>query len=200
MIWSSVTGLHAALNDLPPALLVAALAFDLAGAWTKRESLKAAGFWTLTVAAGGALLAVLSGLRAEAVIEHGSVMHRTIERHETLAITATVLIVGLAGWRVWRRQAMPMREHRAYLASLAITTLGIVWTASVGGRIVFDHAGGIETRVLESAVAERTAGHEHAPGEEHEQQDAEGSATDVGENAGEDDNTHPAGTPPHQHE
>jgi uncharacterized membrane protein len=196
MIWSSVTELHAALNDLPPALLVASLAFDLTGAWTKRESLKAAGFWTLTVAAGGALLAVLSGLRAEAVIEHGSVMHRTIERHETLAIAVTALMVGLAGWRVWRRGAMSLREHRAYLVSLAVTTLGIVWTASVGGRIVFDHAGGIETRVLESAVAERTAGHEHAPGEEHEQP----GATDVGENAGEDDPTHPDGTPPHQHE
>jgi uncharacterized membrane protein len=197
MIWNSVTELHAALNDLPPALLVASLAFDFAGAWTKRESLKAAGFWTLTVAAGGALLAVFSGLRAEGVIEHGSVVHRTIERHETLAIAVTVLMVALAGWRVWRREAMPPREHQVYLATAAIATLGIVWTASVGGRIMFDHAGGIETRVLESAAAERAAGHEHAPGEEHGDEIAESGAASEG---GEEDHEHAPGTPPHQHE
>jgi uncharacterized membrane protein len=198
MIWNSVTELHAALNDLPPALLVASLTFDLAGVWTKRESLKAAGFWTLTVAAGGALLAVLSGLRAEGVIEHGSVVHRTIERHETLAIAVTVLMVALAGWRVWRREAMPRREQQVYLATAAVATLGIVWTASVGGRIMFDHAGGIETRVLEAAATERAAGHEHAPGEEHDDDEsAETSATSEG---GEEDHEHAPGTPPHQHE
>ena len=38
--------LHAALNDLPAALLLVAVLFDLAGALTRRPSLRTAGFWT----------------------------------------------------------------------------------------------------------------------------------------------------------
>jgi uncharacterized membrane protein len=38
---------HAAVNDLPAALLIAAVLFDLVGWATKRESLVWAGIWTL---------------------------------------------------------------------------------------------------------------------------------------------------------
>ncbi len=38
---------HAVLNDLPAALLFVAVLFDLAAAWTKRESLMWAAIWTL---------------------------------------------------------------------------------------------------------------------------------------------------------
>jgi len=38
---------HAVLNDLPAALLLVAVLFDLAAAATKRESLAWAGIWTL---------------------------------------------------------------------------------------------------------------------------------------------------------
>src|SRR6266702_764426 len=41
---------HAALNDLPVALLIAAVFFDLGAALWKRESLKWAGIWTLWAA------------------------------------------------------------------------------------------------------------------------------------------------------
>src|SRR5256885_8798493 len=48
---------HAAVNDLPAALLLVTVLFDL-GAWlTKRESLKAAALWTLwagVIGGGGA--------------------------------------------------------------------------------------------------------------------------------------------------
>ena len=45
--------LHAALNDLPAALLLVAVLFDLAGA-TRRPALRVAGFWTLVVGRGRA--------------------------------------------------------------------------------------------------------------------------------------------------
>ncbi len=38
---------HAALNDFPVALLIAAVFFDFGAAIWKRESLKWAGIWTL---------------------------------------------------------------------------------------------------------------------------------------------------------
>ncbi len=53
---------HAAVNDLPAALLLVTVLFDI-GAWvTKRESLKAAALWTLWAGVIGGWVAVLAGL------------------------------------------------------------------------------------------------------------------------------------------
>ena len=62
---------HAAVNDLPAALLFVTVLFDL-GAWvTKRDSLKSAAVWTLWAGVIGGWVAVLAGLQAEDVVEHG---------------------------------------------------------------------------------------------------------------------------------
>ncbi len=165
-MWQTPAELHAALNDLPVVLLILSVAFDIAGSLTKRESLKAAGFWTLVAGAAGALAALFSGLRAEASIEHGGSVHLVMERHETLAITVTVLFVLLAGWRIWRNGPMESKERQAYIAAVVFSALLIFWTAHVGGTIVYRYAGGLPTDVLEGALEERTVNHKHDPGEE----------------------------------
>lgn len=172
-MWQTVAEFHAAVNDLPAALFIAALGFDIAGFITKKDSLHTAAFWTLMIAASGAVAAVVSGLRAEHIIEHGSVMHRSIVRHRNLAIGFTVLACGLAGWRIARRDRFVRNEMKSFLAASAFGAIALVWTAKVGGSIVFRHAGGIRTSVLESAIAERAAGHAHAPGEGHDEADHE---------------------------
>lgn len=180
MMWNTVAEMHAALNDLPPALLLAAVVFDLAGYITKRESLRAAGFWALMGAAVGSIFALISGLKAEDAIEHGSAMHRFVERHETLAIGFTVLVLGLAAWRIVRGRSFGRREERGYLAASVLGLLAVVWVAKVGGTIMFDHAGGIQTHILESSLQDRQAGHAHE----------EGAAAD---------HEHAPGTPEHEH-
>jgi len=200
-MWDTVAEAHAALNDLPAALLVLSVTFDLAGMLTKRESLRAAGFWTLVAGAVGGGLAVLTGLKAEATIEHGGAVHTIMERHESLAIAVTVLFGLLAAWRLWRRDRLGPAEQPVYL-TVAVLGAGLLfYVGSLGGQIVFRHAGGIPTPVLESAIVERAAGHEHGPGEEHDH----GAATPVdsagaaGQASGAGDHDHPAGTPPHDH-
>ena len=68
--------LHAALNDLPTALLVTAVLFDLLSAITRRTIFRQVGFWTLMVGAVGGAAAVISGLQAEEHIDHGEAVHR----------------------------------------------------------------------------------------------------------------------------
>src|SRR5260370_21940579 len=68
--------LHAAVNDLPAALLFVTVLFDLAGWWTRRDSLKAAALWTLWAGVIGGWVAVVAGLQAEKVIEHGEATHQ----------------------------------------------------------------------------------------------------------------------------
>jgi len=176
MLPDSAVQWHAALNDLPSILFVLAVAFEIAGDVTKRDSLRATGFWMLVVGGAGALLAVVSGLIAEGTIEHGGSVHLVMERHETLAITFTVAFVILAAWRIWRRRGMTGKERPLYLTLAALCALGVIWTAHVGGTIVFGYGGGVPTQVLEGALAERTMPHEHEPGEGQGDEEADSTA------------------------
>src|SRR3989338_6212389 len=112
MLFDTAAEWHAALNDLPPAPLLASVIFDWLGSATKRDSLKAAGFWALVA---GAALAVTSGLLAEGSIEHGETVHRVMERHETWAIAVGVGFAMLAAWRIWRKGVLGPQERPTYL-------------------------------------------------------------------------------------
>ena len=205
--------LHAALNDLPAALLLVAVLFDLAGAVTRRPSLRTAGFWTLVAGAAGAALAVVSGLQAEEHIAHGEAVHRVMETHEKLALITLGVFIVLALWRIVRERRMGSTERAVVLAA-SLGGLGALFaTAVYGGKLVFEHAAGIPTKVLEAEMHERAEGHHHHGGEgeadEHGTDEdaapamsadsaAGGAAatdTDSGQPAG---HTHAPGTPPHK--
>jgi uncharacterized membrane protein len=198
-MWQTAAEWHAALNDLPPALLLASIVFDLVGSATKRDALKAAGFWTLVAGAGGAVLALASGLRAEDTIEHGEAVHRVMERHEAFAITVTVVFGALALWRIWRRGTLPGQERAVYLFAATLGTAMVLWVAHLGGTIVFRHGGGVPTQVMQQALTERTAEHEHEPGEEHDEPAGAPSADTAATQPDSGGHTHAPGTPPHNH-
>lgn len=202
-MWQTPAELHSALNDFPVVLLLASVCFDLLGGATNRDSLKAAGFWTLVGAATGALVAVLTGLRAEKSIEHGGSVHLVMERHQTLAIAATVLLVGLAAWRIWRKGQLPTRERPAYLAVAIVGMLAIAWVAHLGGTMVYRYGGGVPTSVMREALEERAVGHSHAAGEAHDHSDVEPLSLDAAPGDSAEEGTahaHPPGTPEHEHE
>jgi uncharacterized membrane protein len=178
--------LHAALNDLPAALLLAAVLFDLLGAATKRLVFRQVGFWILIVGAIGGVAAVLSGLQAEEHIDHGDAVHRVMETHERLALVTLGIFGVLALWRILREQKMGTAERSLALAA-SLGGLGVLIATSVyGGRLVFNHAAGIPTGVLQDEIQSRRAGHTHAPGEEH---------GDDGHDDGDGDHDHPAAAP-----
>jgi uncharacterized membrane protein len=166
---------HAALNDLPPTLFAASVAFDLLGSWLKRDSLKAAGFWSLMGGVLGTVFAVATGLRAEASIEHSEAVHQIMERHETWAISVSVLFALLAVWRLWRRGALPGPERGIYLLVACAGTLGILYTAHLGGIMVFRHGAGVPTAAMQQELHER-AEHQHNEGGEHDGGHARGAA------------------------
>jgi uncharacterized membrane protein len=196
-MWQSAAELHAALNDLPAALLVGAVLFEILGAALKRDGLRSAGFWMLISGTVGALAAVLSGLRAESTIEHGNATHMLMERHQTLAITTGIVFALLTGWRLLRRKGMGNRERPVFLTVGVLAAALLFYVAHLGGNLVFRYGAGVPTATLQSALSDRGAGHEHAPGEEHDP----GATVDSAGTAGQasEDHSHPAGTPPHQH-
>jgi uncharacterized membrane protein len=182
---------HAAVNDLPAALLFVTVLFDLAGWWTRRESLKAAALWTLWAGVIGGWVAVIAGLRAEDVIEHGEATHELMETHETLAlITMSVFTVILVA-KLVRRARLSSTED----AILRVLSIGgfvmLLWTARIGGKMMFDHAAGITTATMVQEMHERAVGHHHEAGEteHHDEGPSAGSSADSA-------HRHVAGAPP----
>ena len=197
--------LHAALNDLPTALLVTAALFELLGLATRKESFRQVSFWTLIVGALGGVAAVLSGLQAEENISHGDAVHRVMETHELLGFVTLGVFGTLAAWRLWRERRMGTGERAVALAATLVGAGVLIATSVYGGRLVFDHAAGIPTEVLTAETQSRTQGHEHAPGEGHgddgHSHDATGApASDSAASPAGSGHVDPPGTPPHSHE
>jgi len=182
---------HAVLNDLPAALLVVAVLFDFAAAWTKRESLQWAAIWTLWTGVIGGWAAVIAGLIASSRIEHGEAIHEIMEKHENIALMTMGVFTVVLGWRMIRRFQMPTQELAITRMLSVVGLLGLVWTGVLGGQLVFDHAAGIPTQTIQAEIENREAGHQHEPGEEHEH--------DVPADTAKATHTHPPGTPPHTH-
>jgi uncharacterized membrane protein len=137
---------HAAVNDLPAALLVAAVLFDLAAWLRKRESLAWAATWTLWLGVLGGWIAVLAGEQAEAALDHGEAIHELMEQHETWALVAMGLFTVVLLWKLWRRFDIRGGES-VVLRALSILALAItVRVGLIGGRAVDD----ARTRAQES--------------------------------------------------
>jgi uncharacterized membrane protein len=197
--------LHAALNDLPTALLVTAALFELLALATRREAFRQVSFWTLIMGALGGVAAVLSGLQAEENIAHGDEVHRVMETHQLLAFVTLGVFGVLALWRLLRERRMGTGERALALAATLAGAGVVVATAVYGGRLVFDHAAGVPTEVLTAESRARTEGHEHAEGEGHGDDHsyepaAPAAAADTAGAAGAGGHVDPPGTPPHSHE
>jgi len=182
---------HAAVNDLPAALLFVTVLFDW-GAWlTKRESLKAAAVWTLWAGVIGGWVAVLAGLNAEDAIEHGEAIHDLMETHETLALTTMGIFTAVLGWRLFRRARLTGPEEMGLRVLSVAGLVTVVWTGVLGGKLAFEHAAGVPSATMRAELENREAGHHHEPGEaeEHERADSAADST----------HRHAPGTPPHPH-
>jgi uncharacterized membrane protein len=194
--------IHAALNDLPIALLVTAVFFELIAMATGRAVFRQVSFWTLLIGVLGGVAAVVSGLQAEDLIAHGDAVHRVMKTHQTLGFISVGIFALVAVWRIARESRMVGFE-RALVLALSLGGVGAVFaTGLYGGRLVFDHAAGITRRVLEDELAERTKGHQHQ-GEEAmypiEASDSAASAPDSHvDPPGTPAHSHPPGTPPHR--
>ena len=165
MFGYDVARLHAAVNDLAPVLLPMAVLFDLLGAFLKRESLKAAGFWALLFGVVGGGLAIITGLLADEATPHGAQAEAVMSTHETLAYIVVGLFAILAIWRLIRRGVWSEKEQPIALTAGVIGIALVVVQAAFGGKLVFEHGVGIPTPAIESALRDRAAagaeGHEH---------------------------------------
>lgn len=160
--------LHAVLNDFPAALLIVAVGFELTYLLSRKESFRQVAYYTLVVGAIATALAVISGLRAEDAIEHGDAIHDIMETHERFGYITLGVFATLAIWRLLRETKMARAERWAAAVAAVIGLGFVVATGRKGGEMVYDHAAGIPTSVLQAEIMNREAGHSHEGGEAHE--------------------------------
>jgi uncharacterized membrane protein len=142
--------------------------FELAYLLSRKDGFRQVAFNTLVVGAVMTAAAVISGLRAEDAIEHGDAIHDIMETHERFGYITLGVFAALAIWRLLREKKMALAERWA-AAAAGIVGLGfVIATSREGGELVFDHAAGIPTSVLQAEIMNRDAGHSHEGGEEHE--------------------------------
>jgi uncharacterized membrane protein len=153
--------LHAALNDLPAALLFVTVLFEIAAWITKRESLRTVALWTLWAGVIGGWAAVVAGLQAEDAIDHGEAIHELMEPHETLALFTMGVFTVVLAHKLIRRGNLPRLEA---LLSRGVSFAGLLmllWTAWLGGKMVFEHAAGVPTAALAPEIRDRGLGVKH---------------------------------------
>ena len=147
--------LHAALNDFPPVLIVVSVVFDLWGAAKKRNEFFTVGYWCLVAGATMGILAVVSGLLAEDQVEQTISTHQILENHEWLGIGLGALFVGLAAWRIWRKNSFSEAEKQSYTMISLTGALALLWLSHLGGTLVYRHAAGVPSDLLQQEIRER---------------------------------------------
>ena len=194
MVAMDLPRLHAAVNDFPAALLVAAVLFDLAGWLMKRESLVWAGIWSLWAGVIGGWAAVILGLLAESKIDHGEAIHDLMETHQTFGIATMIVFTVILVWKLWRRFQFAGSEDKLLKLVMVAGLVLLVRTGQLGGKLVFEHAAGIPTTLMQTELENREAGHHHEGGDADHDHDAPVAPESL-------PHTHvdPPGTPPHTH-
>ena len=171
---------HALLTAFPVALLTMAVLFEIAAVALRKDGLRRIGFALLLVGTLGAGAAVLAGLQAEKGVAHGGPAHELMEHHEQLAFITLGTFAFASLWRLIRERKMGGGERFVVLLVSLGGLLSLAYTGHHGGQLVFEHAAGIPDSTLATILQARSAGHEHAAGEEHEHPDAPAGAPGMG--------------------
>ncbi len=123
---------HVVLIHFPIALLIAGVAFDLLGQWTKRRALAIAAYYNLFAGAISTLPVLVTGLLAWQFQLEGQKLKGILLLHLVLATLSTVVI-----WLVWwvhfraRRRTVYLPSYRLALELIAAGLIAL--TAHLGG-------------------------------------------------------------------
>jgi uncharacterized membrane protein len=124
---------HVVLIHFPIALFIVAVAFDCVAQRTKNQTLAAAAYFNLLLAAISTVPVVATGLAAWQWALEGQKLKGILLMHLVLGCTSSVLIwaVFLIHWRARRRHLESLPKYRLVIEAFAI--LIVMLTAHLGG-------------------------------------------------------------------
>ena len=124
---------HVALIHFPIAVFVTAVAFDYLAQWTKNQTLAAAAFFNMLLAAVSTVPAVMTGFAAWQWALEGQTLKGILLMHLVLGCLSSV-VIWLAcwiHWRVRRDAAASLPTYRLPFEAVAVLLVGL--TGHLGG-------------------------------------------------------------------
>jgi uncharacterized membrane protein len=130
-----VQNVHPLFVHFPIALLLAAVALEVAWWLARRDWLRNSATVSLVLGTLGAIAAVITGLIASEAVKPADAAYSIVEAHESVAISVLCLAVVLTIRRLLNWDCR--LSWLFLLAMLAMAGL-VAWTGYLGGRLVFE--------------------------------------------------------------
>ena len=136
--------LHPAIVHFPIALLITAGIAWIAAIWQKAPKFREFGFWLHTLGLLGVGAAIVSGNLAIplALTEEGQ---KTLDYHQTLGYVIAWVFSMLWIWIFMRLSLMGKGETMAFTGVYWVCLSFVIWTAWLGGELVYQHGAGVST-------------------------------------------------------
>lgn len=157
---ASMANVHPLVVHFPIAFFTAFVLIDLSGSLLDRQNWRQAAGWFLYLGALMAAVTVAAGLAAAASVPHGDNVHAIMEQHEQLGVSVLVLSWVLAAWRLLARGAIKGGANVLYLILAVILEVLVVFTADLGGLMVYRYGVAVETG--DASRLEYFEQHQHA--------------------------------------
>jgi uncharacterized membrane protein len=122
---------HVVLIHFPIGLFIAGVAFDIAGKWTKRQTLVTVADYDLIAAAAMTLPVIATGLLAWHFALEGQRLKGTLLLHLIFGLASSVILWLIAGLRIWPRQTRFFSAVRLPLEIIGVALIGL--TGHLGG-------------------------------------------------------------------
>lgn len=140
---------HPFIVHLPLVAVLLAVLFDVFAAWRSGPRWRDVATLLWWIGLGGTVAAVTTGLLAYNRVDHSGPAHEMMTLHRNLAFASSAILLATAAWR-WRR---PFSRAAAVLG--VVGAAGLAGVGYLGGEMVYRHALGIPTEVLERVRGER---------------------------------------------
>jgi uncharacterized membrane protein len=136
--------LHPFILHFAVALLLMAPLFDVLGLVLRREALLHAGRWNTLVGTLAGLLALVTGLGAQAALgPHSAAGEALLHLHSALGIVTMAVWLPVAGWRLVSKHSLPLRARTLYLAAAIAGAAILTFETVLGGALVYRHGVGL---------------------------------------------------------
>lgn len=137
--------LHPSIVHFAIGLTFSGVLLDVVALWRMDERLQLAGAWNTGLGAVATLVAVVSGLRAEATLgPHSGLGDALLQFHRIFGIGTAIGAVLMLGMRAYMRGRILPRTRTAYLTVSFLTLAFALITGGFGGNLVYRYGLGIE--------------------------------------------------------
>jgi uncharacterized membrane protein len=145
--------LHPGVVHFAIGLLFTGVLFDVVGLWRTHEKLVFAGFYCTVLGALGAVVAVVTGLGAQAALgPHDDIGDAILTFHKLFAFAGAACAVVLAGARFVMKGIVRPKFRTLYLTVALLTGAFVTIAGALGGTGVFGYGLGVTRSAAQRVI------------------------------------------------